>query len=107
MAKTDIFLDLTLRKLKNLFAKVYLSNSQLGGDVGGRGTCAATRGRAARRVRGLARLTKPIALLGPLDRWPVTVRVTVEVPVATVARAQRALVLPATAGDAHAGQRRG
>ena len=78
------------------------SNSQLGGDVGGRGTCAATRGRAARRVRGLACVTKPVALLGPLDRWPVAVRVTVEVPVATVARAQRALVLPAAAGDADA-----
>ena len=54
-------------------------------------------------MRGLARLTKPVAQLGPLDRWPVAVRVAVIVTVATVARAQRALVLTAAAGDADAG----
>ena len=54
-------------------------------------------------MRGRARLTQPIALLGPLDRWPVAVRVAVIVTVATVARAQRALVLTAAAGDADAG----
>jgi hypothetical protein len=37
----------------------------------------------------------------------VAVRVTVEVTVATVARAKRALVLTATAGDTDARQRRG
>ena len=62
---------------------------------------------SAAQQEGLACLTKPVALLGSGDRWPVAVRVTVEVTVATVARAKRALVLPATAGDAHAGQRQG